>query len=100
MSEGSVKTVRDVYGAFARGDFASVTLDPQIEWIEPDVPDLWFSGTHHASGKRWPAFCGHEYRGHDANEQPPWQRLDGNGDPGERRRERPIRADQQIRAAS
>ncbi|MGO8749287.1 MAG: nuclear transport factor 2 family protein [Thermoguttaceae bacterium] len=47
MSEGSVKTVRDVYGAFARGDFASVTLDPQIEWIEPDVPDLWFSGTHH-----------------------------------------------------
>ena len=47
MSQINVSTVRDFYGAVVRGDFASVTLDPQIEWIESDVPDLWFSGTHH-----------------------------------------------------
>ena len=47
MSEGTVKTVRDFYGAVAQGDFASVMFDPQIEWVEPKVPDLWFSGLHH-----------------------------------------------------
>jgi ketosteroid isomerase-like protein len=47
MSQDYVQTVRDFYGAVARGDFARVTLDPQIEWVEPDVPDLWFGGTHH-----------------------------------------------------
>jgi uncharacterized protein len=47
MPESSVKTVRDFYGAIAQGNFASITLDPHIEWVEPDVPDLWFSGTHY-----------------------------------------------------
>ena len=47
MFQDNVKTLRDFYGAVAQGDCASVMLDPQIEWIEPDVPDLWFSGTHY-----------------------------------------------------
>ena len=49
MSQIYAKTMRDFYGATAPGDFASVTLDPQIEWVEFDVPDLWFSGTHHGT---------------------------------------------------
>jgi ketosteroid isomerase-like protein len=49
MSQSYVNTVREFYGAFAQGDFASITLDPQIEWIEPNVPGLWFSGTHYGS---------------------------------------------------
>jgi hypothetical protein len=24
-------------------------LDDNIEWIEPDVPGLWFAGTHHGA---------------------------------------------------
>jgi ketosteroid isomerase-like protein len=47
MSETYVSTVRDFYGAVARGDFARIALDPEIEWIEADVPNLWFGGTHH-----------------------------------------------------
>jgi uncharacterized protein len=46
MSQTNLMTVRDFYGAVAQGKFASLTLDPQIEWIEAEVPDLWFSGTH------------------------------------------------------
>jgi ketosteroid isomerase-like protein len=47
MFQDNVKTLRDFYGAVAQGDYASVVLDPEIEWIEPDVPDLWYSGTHY-----------------------------------------------------
>ena len=47
MSQDNIKTVREFYGAVARGDFSNLPLDSQIEWIDPDVPDLWFSGTHH-----------------------------------------------------
>lgn len=47
MSEKSVNTVRNIYAAFARGAFPRAALDPNVEWIEPDVPDLWFSGAHH-----------------------------------------------------
>ena len=48
MSQNNLNAVHDFYGAIARGDFAHSMLDPQIEWIEPHVPDLWFSGTHHS----------------------------------------------------
>jgi uncharacterized protein len=47
MADENVTTIRDFYGAVARGDLSSVVLDPHIEWIELDVPDLWFSGVHH-----------------------------------------------------
>jgi hypothetical protein len=47
MSEKNVKIVRDLYDAVNQGDFPLDALDPDIEWIEANVPDLWFSGTHH-----------------------------------------------------
>lgn len=47
MSQENLSLVRDFYSAVARGDFAKIMLDPQIEWIEPDVLDLWFGGLHH-----------------------------------------------------
>ncbi len=47
MSEQNVDIVKKVYASVARGDFARDLLDPQVEWIEANVPDLWFSGTHH-----------------------------------------------------
>jgi ketosteroid isomerase-like protein len=39
--------VRDNYDAVARGQFGRLALDPNIEWVEANVPDLWFAGTHH-----------------------------------------------------
>jgi ketosteroid isomerase-like protein len=47
MPKTNVEIVRGFYDAVMRGDFASIMLDPQIEWIEPDVLDLWFGGSHH-----------------------------------------------------
>lgn len=48
MSKQNVKLVQSFYEATSRGDFVAAgrLLDPQIEWIEPDAPGWWFSGTH------------------------------------------------------
>ena len=46
MSQNNVSLVRGFYQAITRGDFAKLMLDPQIEWIEPEVLDLWFGGAH------------------------------------------------------
>ncbi len=47
MGQSNVDTVRRAYDLFAQGDFARLPFDPQIEWIEPDVEGLFYSGTHH-----------------------------------------------------
>ena len=47
MAQNHVKTVGDFYAAISQGDLSCVALDSEIEWIEPDTLDLWFSGTHH-----------------------------------------------------
>ena len=49
MSQENVNVVRIFFEAAPRGDFAGArdALDPQIEWIEPGVPELWFASTHH-----------------------------------------------------
>ncbi len=47
MSKDNIKTVRNAYDLFARGDFAHLPFDTQIEWIEPDVEGIWMRGTHH-----------------------------------------------------
>jgi ketosteroid isomerase-like protein len=51
MSQQNVNIVQGAYEAFGRGDIPNVlaNFDPQIEWIEPDVPGAWFSGIHHGS---------------------------------------------------
>ena len=47
MRQDNITTIRGGYDAFARGDFARLPFDRQIEWIEPDVEGLWSRGTHH-----------------------------------------------------
>ncbi len=44
----NVKRVRSFYAAIARGDFIAARqyLDPNLEWVEPTVPGLWFTGTY------------------------------------------------------
>ena len=44
----NIKLVKSCYEAVSRGDFASMraALDANVEWIEPTVPGLWFSGIH------------------------------------------------------
>ena len=49
MSDENVAVVRSFFEAARRGDFgaAYAAMDPNIEWIEPGVPELWFTGTYH-----------------------------------------------------
>ncbi len=44
----NIKLVKSFYAATSRGELASArsALDPEVEWIEPGLPDLWFGGTH------------------------------------------------------
>ncbi|MDA8387769.1 MAG: nuclear transport factor 2 family protein [Nitrospiraceae bacterium] len=39
------------FDAVPGGDIAAAraSLDPDIEWIEPEVRGLWFGGTHHGA---------------------------------------------------
>ena len=46
MSEKNIATIRGLYDAFARRDFASMPFDRRIEWVEPDVEGSPVSGTH------------------------------------------------------
>jgi uncharacterized protein len=49
MSQETITVVRTFFDAAPRGDFAAArdALDPDVEWIEPGVPALWFVGTRH-----------------------------------------------------
>lgn len=49
MDKDNVATIRGMYGSFARRDFSRMPIDPKVEWIEPDVEGIPFSGTHHGS---------------------------------------------------
>ena len=44
----SVQHLKRFYAAVARGDFTAARqyLDPNLEWVGPDEPRLWFGGTH------------------------------------------------------
>ncbi len=48
MSRENVKIIKSFYKAVMHGDndTARRILDSNVEWIEPNVPGLWFSGTH------------------------------------------------------
>jgi hypothetical protein len=48
MSHKNCSIVRDFYEAVEHGDKATILdiLDPNLEWVDPEVPELWFSGTH------------------------------------------------------
>jgi uncharacterized protein len=47
MSKNNVDVIRSFYDTVARGDPNTLPIDPQVEWIEPEVSGLWFGGTHH-----------------------------------------------------
>lgn len=51
MAKNNVDTVRTFFEAAPKGEAeaACAVLDEHIEWIEPDVPGLWFSGVHHGA---------------------------------------------------
>jgi ketosteroid isomerase-like protein len=48
MARRNTEVVAGIYEALARGeiDLALASLDPDIEWVEPDTPGLYFAGTH------------------------------------------------------
>jgi uncharacterized protein len=50
-SHQNIKLLKAFYGAAAMGDWdsAAKVLDPDVEWIEPNLPGLWFSGRHWGS---------------------------------------------------
>ena len=45
----NLEVLQNAYEAFGRGDIPAVAaaLDPEIEWIEPELDGLPYSGTHH-----------------------------------------------------
>ncbi len=51
MSQANVDLAGSTYEAFAEGDIERViaVFDPQVEWVEPEVPELPEAGTHHGS---------------------------------------------------
>ena len=48
MARRNTEVVAGIYEALARGesDVALASLDPDIEWVEPATPGLYFAGTH------------------------------------------------------
>ncbi len=48
MAKKNIEIVKTFFEAVPRGDMdaARAVLDDNIEWIEPHVPGLWFSGIH------------------------------------------------------
>jgi ketosteroid isomerase-like protein len=50
-----INLVKNLYQAASRGDFTHIraALDPRVEWIEPNVSALWFSGTHRGADAVW-----------------------------------------------
>jgi len=59
-SQGNIKLIKGLYEAASEGDFGPFrkALDPDVEWIEPNVPGLWFSGTHQGAVAVWKEVIG------------------------------------------
>ena len=49
MSEQNLEVVRRLYAAFGRGDLEGIlaSLDPQVSWRTPGMPDLPTAGLRH-----------------------------------------------------
>ncbi len=47
-NQENIKLMKSFYEVASRGDCtaARLLLDTNVEWLEPPVPGLWFSGTH------------------------------------------------------
>jgi ketosteroid isomerase-like protein len=48
MTKKNVDIVKNFFDAVPKGDITAArsVLGDNIEWIEPDVPELWFTGIH------------------------------------------------------
>jgi len=59
-TQENIKLLKSFYEAPSRGDFGPFrdALDPNVEWIEPNVPGLWFSGTHRGAEAVWKEVIG------------------------------------------
>ncbi len=44
----NIKLLKSFYAGVSSGELGAThsLLDPDVEWIEPGLPGLWFSGTH------------------------------------------------------
>jgi uncharacterized protein len=54
-NQNNITQLKHFYEAVSRGDYRAACdmLDPNVEWIEPNVPGLWFSGTHRGADAVW-----------------------------------------------
>jgi ketosteroid isomerase-like protein len=54
-AQENIRLLKGFYAAASGGNFGPVrdALDPNVEWIEPNVPGLWFSGTHRGADAVW-----------------------------------------------
>ncbi len=54
-AQENIRCLKAFYDAVSRGDLGLVRegLDPNVEWIEPNIPGLWFSGTHRGPDAVW-----------------------------------------------
>jgi len=60
QDQENIKLIKRFYDAASRGDLgpARKALDANVEWIEPNVPGLWFSGTHRGADAVWKEVMG------------------------------------------
>jgi ketosteroid isomerase-like protein len=51
----NIKLVKRFYESIDRGDLgpARDLLDRNVEWREPDLPGVWFNGTHYGADAVW-----------------------------------------------
>lgn len=51
LERENVKVVKEFYRAMAGDDWSAArsVLDPNVQWIEPNIAGVWFSGTHYGS---------------------------------------------------
>ena len=56
----NIKLIKSFYASAALGDSgpARYALDPNVEWIEPKLPGLWFSGPHRGADAVWKEVIG------------------------------------------
>ncbi len=54
-SQENIKLLKNLYEAASNGDFGLVraALGPNVEWIEPNMAGLWFSGMHRGADAVW-----------------------------------------------
>lgn len=59
-SQQNIRLIKSFYAAASLGNAgpARYLLDPNVEWIEPKLPGLWFSGTHRGADAAWKEVIG------------------------------------------